>query len=219
MDSMFLQQQIQNLYETFARYGKPDGFPLCPCCVTEEEAARLLQGCLKELTADELSAYGELVFLTVGSSEDFKYFLPRIFELSVREEFSWPNPEFVFGKLALAEWNNWPGDERTAILELLQSKFDSVLNDSDSNGSDIERWVCALGRCVPDVTRYLNQMLATGYEEKLLTCVEWNMSAFTKNKLDNGFWKDAPENAQRVLEWLHQEEVKSLMVERYGMRL
>ncbi len=52
----------------------------CPFCVDDEEAEHLLTTPLHELTEQDLAAYSESVFLTVGGIDDFKYFLPRLFE-------------------------------------------------------------------------------------------------------------------------------------------
>jgi len=92
-----------------------------------------------------------------------------------------------------------------------------VIQDPGSNGSDIDEWFCALGRCLADVTPYLNMLLQQANEDKLLGFIEWNPSAFTKNKLDNAFWDSAPANHQRVLSWLNQKQVRALLSERYGM--
>lgn len=185
--------------------------------MADEEKAHLLNHQLRELDADELGAYAADAFLTVGSLDDFKYFLPRILELSVNEEFLWPNPEVVFGKLQLADWEQWPEDERAVILELIRNKFDALLQGPENDASELDGWICALGRCVPDVTPYLNRLFEEANKDKFLSFVEWNLSAFAKNKLNNPFWEDASANEQRVLLWLNQDRIKALLSERYGM--
>jgi hypothetical protein len=172
---------------------------------------------LSELEADDLGAYSADVFFTVGSAPDFKYFLPRIFELSVRKEFSWPTPEVVFAKLPLANWEQWPDEEKVAILDVVKKKFESLLQDPGSDGSDVDQWICALGRCLPDVTPYLTPLLEQANEPKLLAFVERNAAAFTTNKLSNSFWDSAPDNEGRVVAWLNQPQIRTMLSERYGM--
>lgn len=186
--------------------------------MSDEEKAYLLKHPLRELEADKLSSYAADSFLTIGSTNDFKYFLPRILELSVREEFLWPDPEVVFGKLQLAHWEQWPEDERAAILELIKDKFDALLQGTETDSSKLDEWICALGHCVPDITPYLNQLFEGTHKDKLWGFVEWNLSAFTEGKLDNSFWKDVSLNKQRVLDWLNQDKIKTLLSERYGMK-
>jgi hypothetical protein len=211
-----LNQPIQRLYQVFSKHGKPGDFPTCECCVSANDRDFLLSRKLADLTADNLSEYVADVFLTVGSMPDFKYFLPRILELSVKEEFLWPDPEVALGKLALAGWSTWPEDERSAVLDVLQHKFETLLDGNDGR-SDIDKWICALGRCVEDMLRFLDQMLEANRHEQLFRFIECNGSIFTKHKLDNPFWQDARDNERVVLEWLNQPRVRSLLSERYGM--
>ena len=148
---------------------------------------------------------------------DFKYFLPRILEICVRDEFLWPDPEVVTRKLVLANWLDWPTEEQVAVTDLLKAKFEALLSDPNSYGSEIDTWVCALGRCLPNPTPHLDLLLESRHQDKLLAFIECNGSLFTKNKLDNAFWEDARENEQRVVHWLHQPSVTRLLSERYGM--
>jgi hypothetical protein len=141
-----VNESIQRLYRLLSKYEKPNDFPACACCISEEAKAVLLSRRLNVLTEAELGEYAADVFLTVGGVEDFKYFLPRILELSVREELYWPDPEIVLGKLKLADWAEWPEDERAAVLEVLQDKFDALIADPDAHGQDIDQWLCALGQ-------------------------------------------------------------------------
>lgn len=212
-----MEQLIRNLYRVFSKYEKPSDFRACKHCMSDEEKAVLLNGWLRELEPDELAGYAGKVFLTVGGLDDFKYFLPRILQLSVNEEFFMPCPEVVFGSLRMAEWEQWPEDERAAILELINCKFDLLLQNPESKGSDLDEWICAFGQCVPDITPYLNRLFEKANEDKLLSFIEWNPSVFTMNKLDNAFWLLTSINEERVLAWMKQERIKALLSERYGM--
>jgi hypothetical protein len=213
-----LEECIKRLYEVFKRYDKPKDFPACEHCLSKEKKTRLLKSTLAELETDYLDSYAADVFFTVGSLTDFKYFLPRILDLAVHEKFSWPDPEVSLAKLRLAEWESWPQEERTAILDLLQEKFRCLLDDPKSGGHDLDRWVCALGQCVSDITVYLDQLFEPGREDKLWGFIESNLSFFAKNKLANGFWDSAPESEKRVRDWLNRPQVKALLSDRYGMR-
>jgi hypothetical protein len=212
-----MYQAIESIYEAFANYRKPRDFPACECCISNGDKKLLLDRKLRTLTADELGNYAADVFLTVGSLADFKYFLPRMIELSVKEEFSWPTPEVMLGKLKLADWYDWPEIERAPVLSLLEEKFARLLQDANTEGEDIDQWICALGCCVPDITPYLEPLLHEDHESKLLGVIEWNQSLFDKGKLGSAFWKDAPDNERRVVAWLTQPRVKQLLNEKYGM--
>ena len=96
-------------------------------------------------------------------------------------------------------------------------KFARLLEDENADGSDIDQWVCALGRCLPNVTPYLEPLLEEANEKKLLSFIEWSWSALSKGKLASAFWEEAPDNQQRVVTWLNQPQVKRLLSEKYGM--
>jgi hypothetical protein len=211
-----MYESLPAVYAAFASYPRPKDFPACECCLSDDEKTSLLNGELMLLSADQLSSYAASVFLTVGSLKDFKYFWPRILDLSVHEMFLWPDPEVVLGKLRLADWHLWPDTERVPIINLLKEKFVRLLEDENSEGLDVDQWVCAFGRCFPDVISYLEPLLATANEIKLLNFIEWNWSALSEGKLANGFWEDAPENCQRLVDWLKQPQVERLLIEKYG---
>ena len=212
-----MEHLINQLYAVFAKYAKPFDFAACECCMSADEKAALLTTPLRELTADQLGGYSADVFFTMGEVPDFKYFLPRVLELAVKDEFLWPDPEVVTRKLSLAQWLDWPTEEQRAVSELLKTKFASLLNDPNTDGSDIDKWICALGRCLAEPTQFLGPLLEPQHQDKLLAFIEYNGSLFTRNKLDNPFWEDARENEQRVVRWFHQSAVTLLLSERYGM--
>ena len=187
------------------------------CCLSKEEKEALLSRKLTELGADELGNYAADVFLTVGGLPDFTYFLPRILELSLQGKLLSPDLEVVLEKLSLADWNYWSEIERMAILQLLDEKFAEMLEDPNSDGSDVDEWVCALGRCVKNINPYLDQLFVGSNEDKLLSFVEWNLTALTERKVANGFWKDAPENQERLVAWLNEARITRVLSDKYGM--
>jgi len=207
------------LYRVFSKYEKPDDFPACKCCISEEAKVVLLSRKLEDLNESELSEYAADVFLTVGTLRDFRYFLPRILELSVGEAFLWPYPQIVLRKLRLAGWAEWPEDERTAVLEVLQDKFEALILSSNAHGQDINQWLCAIGQFVDDLNPYLDQILQAD-DERLSEIVEWNLSAFTKGELGSSFWEPGSTNERRFLAWLNQQpRIKAILSDRYGMQL
>src|SRR5262245_48486489 len=205
-----INQAIKEVYRVFATYEKPHDFDACEHCMSVEEKRLFLNHKLAELTAAELTRYAADVFLTMGDVKDFKHFLPRILEISVHDDSWWPGPEVVLNKLRLAEWHEWPENEKTAVLNLLNEKFAALVKDPDAEGFDVDTWLCALGRCVDDISPYLNLLEKEASEEKLLGFIEENNAALSGGKLANSFW-DSPMNERRVIEWLRSEPVKQLL--------
>ncbi|NQD39001.1 hypothetical protein HPT27_18450 [Permianibacter sp. IMCC34836] len=187
--------------------------------MTSKEVSTLLSKKLGELTADELSSYASGVLLTVGSIADFKYFLPRIIELSVSGGFDWPDPEVVFEKLKLASWQNWPVDEICAINNCLTQKISSLLEDQNTDSFELDKWLCAIGLCVPDIAPFMKPLFDPVNNEKLINYAEHNVSGLVAGKLVNGFWDDAPQNEAQVRRLLNTDEVSIYLFSNYGIVL
>jgi len=61
--------------------------------------------------------------LTSGSTADFKYFLPRILDISLHERYWYADREVILGKLTLADWKSWPNTETQPLLALFETAF------------------------------------------------------------------------------------------------
>src|SRR5690606_13773686 len=73
--------------------------------------------------------------------DDYKYFLPRILELSATEEASvWPGLEMwlIASKLELGQWEEWPATEREAIQRFLRARWGALLHLSPDDVGAIE---------------------------------------------------------------------------------
>jgi hypothetical protein len=173
---------------------------------------------LADLTADNLGSYAGSVFYTVGGIEDFRYFLPRILEICTTSNFLYPDIEIVLKKLALADWLNWPQEDQSAVVAVLDAKFEELLDDQTLNIHTFDSWICAIGQCVETITPYLDRLLEPGREQVLKAYANENLSAFTKNKLANGFWDRGSHNEQLTLEWLkNEDQVIVFIYTEYGM--
>jgi hypothetical protein len=74
--------EIERLYQLFSRYKCPRQLEGCPCCTTAEEAQPLVRKPLRTIAAPELEHYASKALTTWGTLDDYKYFLPRILELT-----------------------------------------------------------------------------------------------------------------------------------------
>jgi hypothetical protein len=77
-----LAEQLERLYVVFSGYSRPRRLEGCPCCTSTAEAALLLRKPLRALTVPELEHYAFKALTTWGTLDDYKYFIPRIIELS-----------------------------------------------------------------------------------------------------------------------------------------
>lgn len=117
---MSLSEAIENLYKAFEAYPLDPEMDACPCCVDAADKHQICTKPLRELTGDDLSNYAFKAVSTWGSEEDYRHFLPRIFELLAQNELS-TDLFVVIRKLPYASWENWPENERQAVNDFLFS--------------------------------------------------------------------------------------------------
>lgn len=125
-----LKLAIDRLYAVFERYPLRLPMRACQCgCMSRfgEEDATLRRTPLRGLARDQLSMFARKAMTTVGDVDDFKHFLPRLFELF--SQVRWPaNLEIVLGgKLAHAKWTAWPDEEHAAVEDYLHAFWRATL--------------------------------------------------------------------------------------------
>ncbi len=114
-----LKNATENLYRVFARYPYgAGGMDACPCCTTDEEKRQLTSKTLRLLTDDDLGHFAAKAMTTWGGVEDFKHYLPRIFEL-MGADAMWVDTSITLGKLEYSNWREWEKDEQQAVYEFL----------------------------------------------------------------------------------------------------
>lgn len=114
-----LKPSIENLYSVFSVY--PLNFIIegCPCCVSESEKEKIHIKPLRELKSEDLSKYAFKAMTTWGNRDDFKHFLPRIFELLALGENVMLQESVILRKLEYGDWENWIEEEQYAIRSFL----------------------------------------------------------------------------------------------------
>jgi hypothetical protein len=146
-----LRNSIKGLYQTFSRYLLPLHVDGCPHCVSDADHALIYAKDLRDWGPGELARYTFKALTTWGNEDDFRHFLPRIFELISADGGSWTFPETVFGKLAYGQWETWPSDERQAITTFFEALWSNVL-DHFPHAFSAEDWLFA--QTTDDMTRY-----------------------------------------------------------------
>lgn len=120
-----LDNKIGNLYKVFSKYKLKETIESCDCCHTEDEKSILISKPLSSIEESEISNYAFSALLTIGNENDFKYFLPRVFELLSKREL-YIGTFVILQKLDIADWLNWSELEIKAIKDFLFAwwKFD-----------------------------------------------------------------------------------------------
>jgi len=201
-----LNEAIESLYATFAfprRFGPVTG---CHHCTSPDDDERLRSKPLRQLSGEDLKRFALKAMTTLGSVEDFKHFVPRLFEIAAFEgNVGYMDFEIVMGKLRYGEWARWPEIEQAAIKQYLNSLWEHKLSVFPCL-PDVDSCLCGIGQAVDDLRPFLNawqsktslpalRHLADFIEDNLRTMVD-------HQSLGNAFWPNAGQQMRQVAEWL-----------------
>ena len=210
-----LAEAIEMLYRVFSRYPLAEYIEGCPCCVSASDEEPFHRTPLRNIKADELHRYAFKAMTTWGGTEDFKHFLPRLFELVIAEEsiVDEIDAEVLFGKLSYARWQQWPLQEQSAVKDYLDTLWLFLLSRSPE-AVTLDSFVCAYGQAVEDLTPYLeawentHTLFSLGHYFDFL---DWNETELQKRNLRNAFWSPRREQMQQVADWASSSQTKKKM--------
>lgn len=120
-----LDDATELLYGAFRDVPRPHRVEGCPHCVGADEDLALVSRPLRELSAEDLSRYAVKAVSTWGTEADFRYFAPRVLDLTASGAMAWPGFEIVCGKLDQAGLRTWT--QRPAIEEFLRAFWTATL--------------------------------------------------------------------------------------------
>lgn len=123
-----LKISIESLYTTFARYPFRSTIEGCPCCVSNTDKEKLHTKQLRQLDGEDLSRYASKAMTTWGDVDDFKHYLPRIFELLATTDFI-VDTFIVLGKLEYGKWESWAIEEQNSIRGFLLAWWTDVVKN------------------------------------------------------------------------------------------
>jgi len=122
-----LRTVIEELYAVFSAHRMPAHVEMSPYRDPERELGALRRLPLRGVPASGLEAYAAHAVTTVGDGTLLRYALPRLLELTARNELA-TSEEIVLGKLAAAGWDAWPERERAVVRAFLNAWWAYVLN-------------------------------------------------------------------------------------------
>lgn len=196
-----LATSIEDLYRVFSGEA-PTAIEGCPCCINTRNVDVLLATPLRKLSGDHLWRYVSGAYLTVGGDRDFRYLLPRIFELAALSSSEIPDTEIVLSKLARAQWDYWQGDEKEAVQRFIDAWF-AVAIEQDLHhvregwiGNRTESLLCGLAYSGLPITDWLNRLTEPSTAPILADLLQrhpQNLSAF---------WRDVPDGFAQLSAFL-----------------
>jgi len=192
------REEIDRLYQVFSRYRRPSELEGCPCCTSPQKAKPLLHKSLRDISAPELEHYAFKALTTSGTLADYKYFIPRILELS-EDGSLLCDIEVTLGKFTYGKFGDWPADERQAIHDFINGAWRESVRSANLYRADA--LLCGAASLLDNVSPLLAYADAAAPRFKAAYAAQ--NSNPTKRKLLNSFWDDSTPNYERVLSWLY----------------
>ncbi|MCC5917876.1 MAG: hypothetical protein JJU02_11190 [Cryomorphaceae bacterium] len=205
-----LKIAIENIYEIFAKYqglSKLEGSPLYRDIDDWNKALRSKK--LRELSEDDLSRFVGKVILTWGDENDFRYYLPRILELTAQLKTPY-DIRTLYSRLEIANWKDWDIQEQKAINDFTIELWNSLLTDnSDLAEREFKDYFHAIANFYPDFNEVLKawESIDKFVSVKHLTnyVFEEHHTLFAKKFLD-GMEKNR-KNIDQFKNWLTSEKI------------
>jgi hypothetical protein len=201
-----LRSAVERLYQTFSRYRLPVHVEGCPHCVSDKDHALLYAKALRDLGPGELARYAFKALTTWGDENDFRHFLPRIFELISADGGDWTVPEAVFGKLPYGNWQTWPSDEQQAITIFFEALWSNVL-DHYPHAFSAEECLRCIAQAVDDMSSYLGRWhigQSLAHAKHFAEFVELDPQWSPRHGwwLNGPYWRNRPAPARQMVDWL-----------------
>ncbi|MEP7006030.1 MAG: hypothetical protein ABI810_08615 [Sphingomonas bacterium] len=209
-----LRSAIEGSYEAFAREPRPTGWRAAPHRDGDALLLQLTAVPLADLKDEAIGPYSSWAITTVGSAQDYKYFLPRILALAVSDTGSvGADPPVIAGRLKMSQWESWPAAQRDAVLNLFETAFLSALESQGQGWMDIENWLCGLARLDRPLEPFLlawAQAMSAEAGLQLSRFVQGNAKRLARgDSIASGFWEDVDISVrQQVSAWLLSEQVR-----------
>jgi hypothetical protein len=212
-----LARAVERLYEVFSPYTPPRHPAFCTHCVSDAEDAILHSKPLRQLSRKELARFSFKAISTWGTVEQFKYLLPRLFELTLQEGFGY-NPEILFKKPRYGDFASWPELEQKALRAYCDALWRFALahyplTDLLQGFASIGDCLCSVAQIVDDVHPLL-QVWNSETESATLHLSDFiveNAWALKANKLSNAFWDERPEQVKQIVDWFATLEFAVLL--------
>lgn len=153
-----LDEAVRRLYKVFSTYSQPSYLRPDGATNWESHPGDLITKPLRKLSGDELANYAWRAMTTQGSADDFRYFLPRLLELTA-EGLLPVEPWVILGKLGYAGWSAWPKEERQAVVAfawmLAKRAVTACDDDLYRRGADLKSLLESLEHAGVDLTPVL----------------------------------------------------------------
>lgn len=207
---------VSELYQVFKPYRLGDDFVGCEDCVRPSDSEYLKSRSLHQRNISDLNRYAFKAMTTWGDVHHFKYFLPRLLELSLENLQGFDFPESLFGKLDYTGWKTWPDVERNAINEFFHHFLKHHL--SHINEMEQSEGISVLLGCLANtgisLVPFLDSWTKIPEQAAFLhLCAlidQESDTILTKGKL-LFLWGDPEQASQELIQWLASDSVQNYL--------
>ncbi|WP_298319640.1 hypothetical protein [uncultured Aquimarina sp.] len=213
-----LKNNISELYKTFEKYhSEPTMLGSSLYDDLDKWNKELFSKSLTELNEDDLSRFVGKVMTTWGNANDYKHFLPRIFELTA--EFKTPYEIWItFDKLTLAEWNSWDENEQKVIHEFMIALWENIVNDdSEKAECEFKDYFSAIANFYPNFDELIaiwSESESKGAIKHFSNFIINEQTAIFDRKKISGFY-DKTENVQEFISWALSDKTLNKIQRKY----
>ena len=207
-----IKTAIDELYSAFSNIPKPRHIKSCPCCADEDDIKTLLSFELRDIPAGVISPYASSALLTVGSPEDYIYYVPRILHLHAIDEHFHQEPELTGRAMSELSLDELPENRKQAIHNFFSHIIRRSLNPD--HHLYLDTWMCMIGNARLNVKPYLSDIQKT--KTAALAFFEENAECLPDRKLANMFWDLPNSKHDEIVDWFYSPPIRKIALEVYG---
>lgn len=198
-----LTQAIEGLYSAFSVYPFRSTMEGCPCCVSDEDKATLCAQPLRQLEGEQIAHYAFKAMTTWGGVDDFKHYLPRIFELLATQGFI-VDTFVVLGKLGYANWADWEIAEKEAINTFLLAWWTDVIKNK--HYFDKEAFI-EIYQLVADIRLLLDRWIICFEDNSFSNYIDFMYDYYSDLAGKNTSFKELDKSAaDTLLRWVNDQK-------------
>ena len=210
-----LENAIDELYAAFSRVPKPQHIDGCECCADEDDLRRLLSFHVREIPPDVLSPYASSALLTVGSVDDYVFFIPRILHVHAIDDSFWPDPEITGRAIAKTNIPDWPESRRDALTSFFANVVRTSLKPDRHH--QIDSWLCTIANIGLPTNTYLSDISQS--QDAVLAYFNENAERLPQRKLSNSFWELPNSGHDEIVDWFYSTNIRKIVFDAYGYQL
>ena len=207
-----LEDEVNALYDAFAAT-HPGVLHSCPCCTDRAAFEELAEYDVRDAPSHLLDMYVSEAVGTAGEARDFRYYLPRILELTLREEQGF-YPARHAATVRYTVLSSWSDSHQRALLDFYHAVIQCMIEWEYFD--TLADWICAMATSECDIKPVLNTLETS--PAAAVAFFAANVPGINVGRLQ-GLWERDSFEHQAVVEWFYSPAVRKLLHDSFGICL